>query len=142
VLYCESMNLLDLFRTPKPTPIEETPVKVETNRPKKTPIPGAPELPGGYYYSVRVEPPEEWKREKIEFYLWVDIYLVDERESSDYRVDTALDVQYTASERKFGYFEPANLTATAIKVYQKAFPAPIVLNIPESISDYIGDHRA
>jgi hypothetical protein len=138
------MNIMNLFRKPEPTPIVETPAPVETNRPKKTPIPGAPELPYGYYYSVKVEAPEEWNRDKIEFYLWVTIYHEDERGDHDDRVEAEVDFQYTekAKRSSYGVYDDADLTATAIRVYQKAFPAPIVLNIPESISDYIGDHRA
>jgi hypothetical protein len=138
------MNIMNLFRRPEPDPIVETPAKVETNRPKKTPIPGAPELPEGYYYSVEAKPPEEWNRDKYEFYLWVRIYKESKRGNSDERIEGEVDFQYTEKAKRsgYGFFGDADLTATAIKVYQLAFPAPIVLNIPESISDYIGDHRA
>jgi hypothetical protein len=134
------MNIMNLFRKPEPTPIVETPVPVETNRPKKTPIPGAPVLPEGHYYSVSAEAPEEYRLDKIEFYLWVRVYKESKR-GKPTEVGHALDIQYKPGAY-LGYMDDADLTDTATKAYQKAFPEPIVLNIPESISDYIGDHRA
>jgi hypothetical protein len=102
------------------------------NKPRKTPIPGAPVLPKGYFYRVWTRAPHSKSMDGYFAHVQVRRY-IGLGVSIKCGEDSAYGDDYT----------PANIQKAAREANKEAFKrVRESYKLPASVADYIGDHRA